>query len=288
MRFDFRTDMATIKEQIMSTERGLPSGIQALDEEILGFGKGELATIGGRPGMGKSSLARNIMLNVGHPAGEWGTVLYCTLEMKYDLVVGLAAATLAKINYHTVKGGNATDSILSQLDSARAQLSSYNIIIEDDIYQTPETIRCFVQDVIQTEPIACLIVDYLQLMSLRKQVENRQTEVAEISRELFAIAKEYNIPVIAMSQLSRASTYRDSTRPRMEDLRESGAMEQDSTKVILIHRPSYYNMSIDSNAEDSGEAELVIVKNRNASQKIVRCAFISTWTSFCNLPEEDI
>ncbi|KKK85841.1 hypothetical protein LCGC14_2769220 [marine sediment metagenome] len=160
-------------------------------------------------------------------------------------------------------------------------------MVDDDSYLTPDSIRGRLQEVSQKETIACIVVDYLQLMSLRKPVENRQAEVAEISRELKAIAKEFDLPVIALSQLNRNVEFRESARPRMSDLRESGAMEQDASKIILIHRPSYNNMSIDPDAEDTGEAELIIVKNRRGPRGIIHCAFIKEWTSFCDLPTEE-
>ncbi len=287
MIFDFRKDMGDIMESIHSTERGLPSGIKALDDTILGFSPGEMITIAGRPGMGKSSLARDIMLSTGAPEVGGGTVILCTLEMSCQEVAELLAANLAKINYYGVKRGGITDSIQSQLDEACTALSSYNIIVNDDSYLTPDVIRGMLTEISQNETIACVIVDYLQLMSLRKVVENRQTEVAEISRELKAIAKEYDLPVIALSQLNRNVEYRESSRPRMSDLRESGAMEQDSSKIILIHRPSYNNMSIDPNAEDTGEAELIIVKNRKGIQAVVKCGWIAEYMSFCDLPDYD-
>lgn len=286
MLFDFRKDMDKIKESIHSTERGLSVSIKALDDAILGFAPGEMIIIAGRPGMGKSSLARDIMLSIGSPEVGRGTVILFTLEMLYQEVAEIAAATLAKVDYYGNKRGGTMDSIQSQLDESCMALSSYNIIVEDDSYLTPDAIREMLKEISQTETIACIIVDYLQLMSLRKFVENRQSEIAEISRELKAIAKEFNLPVIALSQLNRNVEYRESARPRMSDLRESGAMEQDASKVILIHRPSYNNMSVDPDAEDTGEAELIVVKNRRGPRSIVNCAFIKEWTSFCDLPEE--
>ena len=284
--FDFRKDMDKIIESIKCAEMGLLSGLQALDDCILGFSPGEMITIAGRPGMGKSSLARDIMLSVGAPEVGGGTIILCTLEMSCQEVAELLAANLAKVDYYNAKRGGTTDSIQSQLDSACAQLSSYNIIINDDSYLTPDVIRGMLKEISQNEAIACVIVDYLQLMSLRKLVENRQTEVAEISRELKAIAKEYSLPVIALSQLNRNVEYRESARPRMSDLRESGAMEQDSSKIILIHRPSYNNISLDPNAEDSGEAELIICKNRKGPQAVINCAWIYDYMSFCDIPQE--
>ena len=264
---------------------GVKSGISALDSFILGFGKGEMSTIGGRPGMGKSSLLRDILLNIGKSITNVGASLLCTLEISCEEVTELLAANLAKVDYQNIKRGYATEKVLDRFHIALEQLSEYPIIINDDSYVVPDSIREILKGIKDNEPITCLIVDYLQLMSFRKKVVNRQEEVSEISRELKAIAREFNIPVIAFSQLSRNVEYRESSRPRMVDLRESGAMENDSTKIILIHRPSYFDKQLDPNAEDTGEAELIVCKNRCGKTGVVECAWIDTYMSFQDKPD---
>lgn len=285
--FDLRTDLKDIKQSIGKPFDGIKSGIKVLDDFILGFGKGEMSTIAGRPGIGKSSMARDILLNVGQPTTNEGACLLCTLEMPCEEITELLAANLAKVDYNSIKRGCATEQVLTKFHTALEQLSQYSIIINDDSYVVPDSIREILTSIQENEPIACLTVDYLQLMSLRKKVTNRQEEVSEISRELKAIAREFNIPVIAFSQLNRNVEYRESSRPRMVDLRESGAMENDSTKIILIHRPSYFDRQLDPNAEDSGEAELIVCKNRSGAVGTVECAFISSWMSFRDLPDTE-
>ncbi len=285
--FDLRKDLQDIKQNIGKPFDGIRSGITSLDNFILGFGKGEMSVIAGRPGLGKSSMARDILLNIGQPTANVGASLLCTLEMPCEEITELLAANLAKIDYSSMKRGYATEKVLGKFHTALEQLSQYSIIINDDSYVVPDSIREILKSIEKDEPIACLIVDYLQLMSLRKAVTNRQEEVSEISRELKAIAREFDIPVIAFSQLNRNVEYRDDSRPRMIDLRESGAMENDSTKIILIHRPSYFDRQLDPNAEDTGEAELIVCKNRSGKCGTVECAFISSWMSFQNRPEEE-
>ena len=282
--FDLRKNLQDIKENIGRPFDGIKSGITALDNIILGFGKGEMSTIAGRPGMGKSSMARDILLNIGQPSINEGACLLCTLEMPCEEITELLAANLAKVDYQSIKRGDATEQVLTKFHEALEQLSHYSIIINDDSFVVPDSIREILKVIEKDEPIACLIVDYLQLMSLRKQVVNRQEEVSEISRELKAIAREFNIPVIAFSQLNRNVESRVDPRPRMTDLRESGAMENDSTKIILIHRPSYFDKQLDPNAEDSGEAELIVCKNRSGAVGTIECAFISSWMSFRDKP----
>ena len=285
--FDLRKDLSEIKESIGKPFDGITSGIGVLDSLILGFDKGEMITIAGRPSIGKSSMSRDILLNVGKPPANAGVCLLCTLEVSCGEVTELLAANLAKVDYQSIKRGYATEQVLTKFQIALEQLSQYSIIINDDSFVVPDSIRDILKSIEADEPIACLIVDYLQLMSLRKQVANRQEEVSEISRELKAIAREFNIPVIAFSQLNRNVEYRESSRPRMVDLRESGAMENDSTKIILIHRQSYFDKQLDPNAEDTGEAELIVCKNRSGAVGTVSCAFISQWMSFRDLPEEE-
>ena len=284
--FDLRKDLKEIKQSIGKQFDGITSGIKSLDDFILGFGKGEMSTIAGRPGMGKSSMSRDILLNIGKPTANKGACLLCTLEMSCEEVTELLAANLAKVDYNNIKKGYAGDKALDKFHIALEQLSQFSVIINDDSFVTPDSIREILKSIEKDEPITCLIVDYLQLMSLRKKATNRQEEVSEISRELKTIAREFNIPVIAFSQLNRNVEYRESSRPRMVDLRESGAMENDSTKIILIHRPSYYDKQLDPDAEDSGEAELIICKNRSGAVGTVDCAFISNYMSFCDIPEE--
>ena len=285
MILDMRESSDEVKKSLYDSEAGLPTGITDLDNVLGGLQSGELISVGGRPSMGKSSLARDILLSVGKPTTNFGASVLFTLEMSCYEVAELLATNLAKIDYSSFKRGNPTDRVKSQLDTACNQLSSYRIIINDDSYTTPDTIRESLLTVQAKEPIACLVVDYLQLMSLRKRIENRQEEISEISRELKAIAKDFNIPVISFSQLNRNVEYRESSRPRMADLRESGAMENDSSKIILIHRPSYYDKQIDQNAVDTGEAELIVCKNRKGKTGVVKCVWIDSWMSFKNIEE---
>jgi len=284
--FDLRKDLSSIKENIGKPFNGVTSGIDALDNFIFGFGKGEMSIIAGRPGMGKSSMARDILLNIGQPTVNMGASLLCTLEMSCEEVTELFAANLAKVDYQSIKRGDVAGKLSIKFQTALEQLSNYSIIINDDSYVVPDSIREILKDIKKNEPIACLIVDYLQLMSLRKQVVNRQEEVSEISRELKAIAREFDIPVIAFSQLNRNVESRVDPRPRMTDLRESGAMENDSTKVILIHRPSYFDKQLDPNAEDTGEAELIICKNRCGNTGTITCGWISEYMSFQDIPQD--
>lgn len=281
--YSFKKDMDKMREEMGKPFDGIPSGIRALDNEIMGFGKGELDIIAGRPGLGKSSLARDIILHNSTPSSK-GTMFLCTMEMKAWEVADYMAATLANVNFQAMQKGYATEEAVKHFQSKCDELIGYNIQVQDDSYITPDTIRDNIINISKEENISCLIVDYLQLMTLHKPVESREREISEISRDLKAMANEFDIPVIALSQLSRKAEFRESTRPRLTDLRESGSLEQDASKVILIHRPSYYLIQEDSNAEDDGEAELIIAKQRGGRNSTVECAFIGEWTSFRDKP----
>ena len=282
--FNLRKDMSKIREEMGKKFDGMPSGLASLDAEIMGFGKGELCIIGGREGQGKSSLARDVLLYNSLPEDKSSMSLYCTMEMPSVLVCNLMASTLAKVNYRAIEKGYAPPKEVIRFNEKCDELIERQLFIQDDSCITPETIRNNILTIQNDYTINLLVVDYLQLMSLHKQVESRQVEIQTISRELKALAMEFNIPVIALSQLNRRAEYRENSRPRINDLRESGSLGHDASKVILIHRPSYYAQQEDANAEDDGEAELIICKQRGGKNMIVECGFIGEWTTFKDIP----
>lgn len=286
--FDLRKDIAKIKENIGKPFDGISSGIKALDNFILGFGKGQMITIGARPSLGKSSLARDILLNTGHPDNDNGVSILCTMEMGCEEVTEMLATNAANVNYDSIKKGYANPSSIDKFKQTVDDLANYDIIINDNSYTTPDSIREMLSAIQEVEPLGCLVIDYLQLMSLRAKFNSRQEEVEQISRELKAIAREYKIPVIAFSQLNRNYENRENARPKMTDLRESGAMEQDSDKIILLYRHSYYDKLLDPNVEDDGEGELIVCKCRGGQTGTVECAFIPEWMSWRDKPDSDI
>ena len=197
--YNLRNDSQNLVVDFLSPSVGLPSGIAALDNETLGFDPGEYVIVAGRPSMGKSSLARNIALSIGHPT-VGGCVLLYSLEMSYQEIAELLLANLAKVNYYAIKRGQVTDAIKSRLDTACAHLSTYNIIINDAPRLTTQDIHSNLRSYVDKGiDISCVIVDYIQLISVvNRGNENRQAEMTEISRELLAMAKEFGVPVIAL------------------------------------------------------------------------------------------
>ena len=279
MIFDPRITNRDYIKTISENKMGLCSGITVLDDKILGFGLGDYVIIGGRPGMGKSSIGRNIALNV----SKTNMVLFFSMEMQCDLLADIFAANLAKVNFFKVSRGSITNVDKKALETASKQFKKRQLKIIYDSYMTPTTIRRDIEKFGKEEKIDCVIIDYIQLLTNDVRTR-RQEELSEISRQILAIANDFNIPVIVMSQLNRQVTYRESSRPQLSDLRESGTLEQDAKKVLLLHRPSYYDIKLDCDAEDDGEVEIIIAKNRCGPVGSVQCAFISDWMSFCDLP----
>lgn len=284
--YNFRTDLESLRKEMGKPFQGITSGITTLDTQITGFANGDLSIIAGRPGLGKSSLARNILLHNYKSDLKNGVGMLFTMEMKALEVSNLMAATLAEINYEEIRNGLATQNTIDKFNKTAQELQDYNIFIQDNSFITPDTMRQDINYVIKEsdKKITCIAVDYLQLMTLKKAVESRQLEVSEISRELKAISTDYDVPVIALAQLNRNVEYRESSRPKLIDLRDTGSLEQDASTVILIHRPGYYHKQENPDMEDDGEVELIVAKMRYGNQGIAKCGFIGEYTSFFDIP----
>lgn len=280
--YNLKDNSSEIVSKMLDTTTGLPSGIAALDRYLLGFSPSELIVIAARPGVGKSSFARDIALSI----GRTNTIVLFSLEMNYQEIAELLLTNLAQINYYGIKRDGVTDSIRTRLDTACTQLSTYKIIIVDESYLTPAHVRDTIIQLKKTDPPVCVIIDYLQLMRVERRV-NREAEVSEISRELLSMSKEFNIPIIALAQLNRQPAFRESPRPRITDLRESGALEQDPHKVLLLHRPNYAEISMNPEEQDTGEAEIIIAKNRKGPCGIIKCGWIREFMSFKDIPSEE-
>jgi len=279
--FDFRKQSKEIIPHMQDTTMGLLSGIRALDRCILGFSPGELILIGARPRVGKSSILRDIALSI----GKTHTVVLFSLEMGEKELGDLFLCNLAQANYYNIVRGGFTEEVISHLAKFEPQLSARSILVEDDSSMTPTKIRSALTELSKHETVSCVLVDYIQLMNVEKR-KDRQEEISIVSRELLAIAKDFDVPVIAASQLNRQLEYRESARPRLCDLRESGALEQDANKVLLLHRPSCRDVLLDPDAEDTGEAEIIVVKNRKGPSGAIKCAFISNYMSFQDIPKD--
>ena len=258
---------------------GLPTGFTELDQQLAGLQPAELIVVAGRPAMGKSSLALCIAEHVAL-AQKAGVALF-SLEMSKENLVQRMLCSHGRINAHNVRTGMLSTSDWPNLTKAAGKLSEAPIFVDDSPGVSVLELRARARRLKSRHNIGLLILDYLQLMEESSQAENRQQEISIISRSLKALARELHIPVIAVSQLSRAPERRESFRPRLSDLRESGAIEQDADVVLMLFREDYYHPT----DENKGIAEVIIAKQRNGPTGTIKLAFLSEYTRFENLAQ---
>jgi replicative DNA helicase len=257
---------------------GVPSGFDDLDKKTAGLQPSDLIIVAGRPSMGKTSFAMNL---VEHAVMEGdGAVLFFSLEMPAEQLVMRLLSSLGRIDQTRMRTGDMHDDDWPRFTSAVSQLKDRPLFIDDTPALTPNELRNRARRVArEARGLTMIVVDYLQLMRGSGNPENRTTEISEISRSLKALAKEMRCPVVALSQLSRAVEQRTDKRPVMSDLRESGAIEQDADVILFVYRDEVYN----ADSPDKGTAEIIIGKQRNGPIGIVRLAFIGNLTKFENL-----
>jgi replicative DNA helicase len=255
---------------------GIPTGFIDFDIKTAGLQASDLIVIAGRPSMGKSALA----IGMAEYAGvvEKIPLAIFSLEMSKEQLVQRMLCSHARVDAHKVRTGYLATSDWPRLTAAAGKLSEAPIFIDDTPAISVMELRAKARRLKAHQDIKLIILDYLQLMRGSSNIENRQQEISEISRSLKALARELNVPVIAISQLSRAVEARTDHRPQLSDLRESGAIEQDADVVVLLLREEYYN----PNAEQ-GVAEVIIAKQRNGPVGSLRLAFIKEYTRFENI-----
>jgi len=262
---------------------GVPSGFYDLDEMTAGFQKSDFVVIAGRPSMGKTSFAMNIAENVAvhlKPAERQAIAVF-SLEMSKESLVQRLMCSLARVDIHKIRRGYASNDEYKRLQNAAAQLHEAPIYIDDTAAMSILEMRAKSRRLVSEVPLGLIIIDYLQLVRGPESSENRQQEISAISRSLKALAKELHVPVIALSQLSRAVETRGGTkRPVLSDLRESGAIEQDADVVLFVYRPEVYETDP---AKRDGKAEIIIAKQRNGPTGSVDLAFVSECTRFESL-----
>jgi len=267
---------------------GLATNFYELDRMTSGLQKGELVIIAARPSMGKTALAINIAQNAAIQGRA--TVAVFSLEMSKESLLRRMLATQARVDQRKLQTGFLPREDQGKLQHALEQLIEAKLFIDDTAGVSLAEMRAKARRLKQTHGgIDLVVVDYLQLMSATlpsaggKRYENRTQEVSAISRGLKALAKELNVPVIALSQLSRSSERRgDDKRPMLSDLRESGSIEQDADVVMFIHREAYYNRDEEMSDADRAKSEIIISKQRNGPTGTVILHFISRFTSFDN------
>ena len=269
-------------EQLFEHKRlvtGVPTGFVDLDEMTRGFQPGDLIIVAARPSMGKTSLALNIAQYVALQPDR--TVGVFSLEMSKESLFLRLLTSEAQIDSHRLMTGAIGQRDYSRISHALEMLNSMRLHIDDTAGIGVLEMRAKARRLQAEHGLSLLVVDYIQLMTGRGRFENRTLELGAISRSLKGLAKELNVPVLVLSQLSRAPESRADHRPQLSDLRESGALEQDADVVILIYREDAYNR--DPNHPDAGTAELILGKQRNGPTGVVKLAFLREQTRFANL-----
>ncbi|HZH43737.1 MAG TPA: replicative DNA helicase [Lysobacter sp.] len=260
---------------------GLPTGYTEFDEMTAGLQPTDLIILAARPSMGKTTLALNMAEYAAFRSKK--AVAVFSMEMSASQLALRLISSVGRVNAARLRTGQLEDEDWSRVTSAIRQLKEVKIFIDDTPALSPEVLRAKARRLKREHDLGLIVIDYLQLMQVPGNSENRATEISEISRSLKALAKELQVPVIALSQLNRSLETRTDKRPVMADLRESGAIEQDADVIIFIYRDEYYNKE---NSPDKGLAEVIIGKQRNGPTGSIKLKFFGEYTRFDNLAHD--
>lgn len=260
---------------------GVATGFADLDDKTCGLQPSDLIIVAGRPSMGKTAFAINIAEHAAI-SGD-ATVAVFSMEMPGEQLAMRLLSSLGRIDQSRMRSGRLEDDDWPRLTSAVSIFQDRRLFVDDTPALTPGELRARCRRIHRQHGLGLVVVDYLQLMQVPGTAENRATEIAEISRNLKAMAKELKVPVIALSQLNRSLEQRADKRPVMSDLRESGAIEQDADLILFIYRDEVYN----DESPDKGIAEIIIAKQRNGPIGFVKLAFLGKYTRFENLAHGD-
>ncbi|OGB99265.1 MAG: replicative DNA helicase [candidate division NC10 bacterium RIFCSPLOWO2_12_FULL_66_18] len=259
---------------------GVPTGFKKFDEMTAGLQPSELIVVAGRPSMGKTSFCLNVAQHAA--IHEQTPVAIFSLEMSKEQLVQRMLCSVASVDSHKLRTGYLSDADWPKLTTGAGRLSEAPIFIDDTPGISLLEMRAKARRLMAEQQLGLVIIDYLQLISGRGRAESRQQEISEISRSLKAMAKDLNVPVVALSQLSRAVEARQPPRPLLSDLRESGAIEQDADVVIFLYRPAFYRTRKDEELEEPEDntTEVIIGKQRNGPTGTVHLAFLREYTRF--------
>ena len=261
---------------------GVPTGFYEFDRLTAGLQNSDLVIVAGRPSMGKTSFALNVAQ---HAAVEEGIpVAIFSLEMSREQLAMRMLCAEARVDAQAVRTGKLSDADWQRLTYAANRLSKAPIFIDDTPAISVLELRAKARRLMAEHGLGLIIIDYLQLMRGRERRERREQEISEISSSLKAMAKELNVPVMALSQLNRRVEERPDKRPQLSDLRESGAIEQDADVIIFIYRDEVYR----KDSPEKGIAELIIGKQRNGPTGVVKLAFLAQYSTFGNLDEDHL
>ncbi len=262
---------------------GLSTGFHQLDETLGGLHKGEMIVVAGRPSMGKTAFGLNIAEWV---AGHGDTpVGFFSLEMTRQSVTERILCGRANVDMQTLRRGTITDQDYSALQTAAGQVNGLRLLIDDTSRLSLFDLRAKARQMVRSAGVGAIFIDYLQLMRYGGRCQSRQQEIAEISGGVKDLAKSLDVPVVVLSQLNRNPDSRGDTRPKMSDLRESGAIEQDADVVILLHRPGYYKKD---DPDLQGIAEVIVDKQRNGPTGIIRLYWDGRLTRFTEMDPQSL
>lgn len=273
-----RTSIETIDQLYQRKEHvtGLATGFKEFDSKTAGLQPSDLIVVAGRPSMGKSAFVTSICEHAGVELKK--PIAFFSLEMSKEQLVQRMLCSHAQVDAQKVRTGYLSHQDWPKLTAAAGKLSEAPIFIDDSPTLTALALRAKARRLRSQHQIELVVVDYLQLMQGLASSENRQQEISEISRSLKALARELRVPVIAVSQLSRAVESRTGNRPQLSDLRESGAIEQDADVVVFLFREEYYHPA----EENRNKAEAIIAKQRNGPTGSIDLVFLKEWTRFDN------
>jgi replicative DNA helicase len=257
---------------------GLSTGFDAFDEKTQGLQKGDLIILAGRPSMGKTTLALNIAENAAFKLEDPMPVAIFSMEMSTEQLALRFVSSLGQVRQQHLRNGKFSDSDWPRITTALDQMAQAPVYIDDTPSLSPSDLRSRARRLKRQHSIGLIVVDYLQLMQVPGTAENRTTEISYISRSLKALARELDVPVIALSQLNRSVEQRPDRRPIMSDLRESGAIEQDADLVIFIYRDDQYH----KDSERKGQADVMIAKHRNGETGDLILTFRGEFSRFEN------
>ena len=257
--------------------RGVPTGFADLDELVNGFQGGQMIIVAARPAVGKSTLALDFC-RAASIANNQTSVIF-SLEMSRSEITMRLLSAESKVPLNHIRNGNMTDDDWAKLARKMGEVSSAPMFIDDSPNMTMMEIRAKARRLRQRHDLRLIVIDYLQLMTSGKKVESRQLEVSEFSRQIKLLAKELEVPVIALSQLNRGPEQRSDKRPMMSDLRESGSIEQDADIVMLLHREDVYERE----SPRAGEADIIVAKHRNGPTRDVVVSFQGHYSRFVDM-----
>ena len=265
---------------------GSSTGFKAIDNKLQGLQDGDLIVVAGRPSMGKTALAMNIAENVLVENDEnTGAVLVFSLEMPAESLTTRLLSGMSRLDQQDVRSGKLDNKQVTQVVEQSKRLRELPIYIDDSSLISPMELRARARRVNRQEPngLSLIVVDYLQLMQVPGSLENRVNQISEISRSLKSLAKEFNVPVLALSQLNRAVEQRTDKRPMMADLRDSGAIEQDADVILFIYRDEVYN----EDSDQGNKAEIIIGKQRNGPIGKTYLTFLKQYARFEDFVPDD-